>query len=105
MQYYGTEYIRNINPNYWCECLTQQIAKSKFKQFVVTDIRFTNEVLWVTENGNSVIRLQRDGVRKNAADTHVSENFDFEVQNTYNIASGDYDSFRRIADECVSLYL
>lgn len=59
MQLLGTEIGRNIfSENFWIDCLEKQINK-KTGNYVITDVRFKNEIEWVTQQGGLLIEVQR----------------------------------------------
>lgn len=61
LQYLGTEVFRdNFNTDFWIHCLEKQI-KSELpeKKFVVTDVRFPNEIHWMNDNNGLLIEVRR----------------------------------------------
>ncbi len=90
LQWWGTEYRRRWNPDYWTD--KYRIAISKFDCVVVTpDMRFVNEAIAITELGGATInvrRLNEDGTQyldKSRPAGHQSEieldgwNFDYRI--------------------------
>ena len=61
LQWWGTEYRRNINPDYWVNKLAARLAKEKPEIALIIDTRFMNEVKFIQEYGN-VIRVKRTGL-------------------------------------------
>lgn len=59
IQYYGTDFRRGQNPNYWINKLGEYIAKHKNKNafFYITDIRQPNEAEFVKSLSGVVVRL------------------------------------------------
>lgn len=61
LQYLGTEVFRdNFHTDFWIHCLEKQI-KSELpeKKFVVTDVRFPNEIHWMNDNNGLLIEVHR----------------------------------------------
>lgn len=74
LQYIGTEYIRDANPNYWVEYLVSKI-KNEPGKYLIPDTRFPNEVQVLKELGGIVVMIHRpDAVT--GGDGHASENLD-----------------------------
>lgn len=74
LQWWGTEYRRAQNPDYWVDKLAERIShnSSENQVFVITDVRFENEANYVRNNGGVMVRMRRtDGVVFN--DNHPSE--------------------------------
>jgi len=98
LQYVGTELYReqlakimpHIGKNIWVECIRRKILleleKNKKANFVITDVRFPNEIEMVKELGGKLIRVVRDSVN-NTSDLHESERLimslpvDYELKN------------------------
>lgn len=68
LQWWGTEYRRAQDPDYWLKRVGERLAAGG--DFVVTDVRFPNEVELIRRHGGEVWMVQRDGC---AGDSHVSE--------------------------------
>lgn len=69
LQWWGTEYRRSIDPQYWVRQLAQQIELEKPQYALISDMRFQNEFDFVMEYGETV-RVDRDGL---PPATHASE--------------------------------
>ena len=73
LQYLGTEWGRNIDPNIWLKLAAYEIEKETFqgnKELVISDIRFCNELEFAKCNFWTTIYLMRSN--KNT-DSHISE--------------------------------
>jgi len=68
-QWWGTEYRRSCDPDYWVKKLAATIAKDKPQVACIRDMRFQNEFKFVKDNGYTV-RVDRDGLPPN---DHASE--------------------------------
>lgn len=64
LQTLGTEWGRALAPDIWVNLVLQRCASLSqfYDHFVVTDVRFKNEVDAIVNNGGIVIKLVRDGV-------------------------------------------
>lgn len=91
LQWWGTDYRRAQNPNYWTEKLFASIS-SNVDVALVTDVRFPNEALGIKQRGGycvNVQRLREDGSQYFSCDrpvVHPSEtaldgyNWDFYIK-------------------------
>ena len=89
LQKFGTEVGRNISSDIWVDSLLGEYNKAKSgdleEDWIVTDVRFENEVEAIRENGGILIRLNRN---TGFNDQHSSEtaldnykNFDLVIDN------------------------
>jgi len=69
LQWWGTEYRRSIDSEYWVRQLAQHIELEKPQIACITDMRFPNEMAFVKQYGETV-RVDRDGLPPS---THTSE--------------------------------
>ena len=74
LQWWGTEFRRNVNPNYWVQRLAEIIAKEQPQFALISDLRFPNEKAFVEKYGFS-IRVDRGShvPLSGAAASHASE--------------------------------
>lgn len=57
LQWWGTEYRRGGDPLYWINKLARKLDCSK--DWVISDVRFSNEAEWVRSQGGEVWRIDR----------------------------------------------
>lgn len=69
LQFWGSEYRRSIDPEYWVRQLAQRIELEKPQIALISDMRFPNEMVFVKQHGETV-RVDRDGL---PPATHASE--------------------------------
>lgn len=69
MQYFGTEIVRKIYPNAWCNFTLNKIEKEKSEVSIVSDVRFLNEVQAIKKGGGIIVKLHRNRTK----DLHNSE--------------------------------
>jgi len=65
MQWWGTEYRRASEPNYWTSLLTQRIvdmSRNGLSRFAITDVRFLNEANSVRAMGGTLWQVRRTGI-------------------------------------------
>lgn len=65
MQWWGTEYRRLREPNYWARIVTERIAyaiRQHERRFVITDCRFQNEADCVRDMGGQIWKIKRPGI-------------------------------------------
>jgi hypothetical protein len=74
LQWWGTEFRRSINPDYWVQRLTKRLAEEKPEIALITDVRFLNEVQFCQKYGEA-IRIVRPGLIRDTSLTpaHISE--------------------------------
>jgi hypothetical protein len=69
LQFWGAEYRRAQDPDYWVRQLANTIELEKPQIALVSDLRFPNEMQFVLQHGETV-RVDRDGLPPS---THISE--------------------------------
>lgn len=65
LQWWGTEYRRAEDPQYWVKALAGRLAARRDggqERFVITDCRFANELTYVHAMGGKLWRLDRPGL-------------------------------------------
>lgn len=82
LQYIGTDWARNKNPDVFINILVEKL--DIIGRYVVTDLRFKNEMEILAENNFKFIRVRRQGLLNILEDhNHISENdlsdSDFEI--------------------------
>lgn len=64
MQWWGTEYRRRQNPDFWASALANRIKvriETGVWRFVISDLRFPNEAAAIRQLGGQVWQIQRPG--------------------------------------------
>jgi hypothetical protein len=86
LEYWGTEIMREMNPNIHIDSLLRRIEKDKPEFIVLDDVRYENEVLAIQKAGGFVVRLSRVLFPDDTAKPEVAldnfEGFDYVVDNT-----------------------
>jgi len=77
MQFFGTEYVRKKNPNFWVEDLSSKI-KDKEK-ILISDLRFPNEASLILKNNGKIIKIIRVD-SETEGDEHSSETLIKEIE-------------------------
>jgi len=89
LQLYGTEIFRKrVNQDHWVKLMIDKIKKSDKQVFIITDVRFPNEINLVKNESDFdviSIRVERDIDRSGKENEHESET----ALDTYN----DFDHF------------
>jgi len=70
MQFFGTEYVRKKNPNFWAEDLFSKIKDKK--KILISDLRFPNEASFILKNNGTIIKIVRIDI-DTEGDEHSSE--------------------------------
>lgn len=59
---YGTHLRRKMDPYCWIKIVSKSIERSTGEIFIITDLRYENELDWVKDGGGTVIHLSRHGI-------------------------------------------
>lgn len=74
LQWYGTEYRRAQNQDYWVERFDDAVESNPADFVLVTDVRFKNEADYILNNRGLVVKVSRTGyVDPTRSSTHASE--------------------------------
>jgi len=80
LQWYGGEYRRSIDPDYWIKKVAQRIADEKPEIALLSDVRYLNEVSFVQRYGEAVkinrLCLPLIGMAKNHSSETSLDSFD-----------------------------
>jgi hypothetical protein len=71
LQYWGTEYRRNQDPNYWVAKAFKALPASGL--CIITDMRFPNEMEAIQAIGGKTVRIIRPTAQKITGSSHASE--------------------------------
>lgn len=98
--------IRTYNPTFWIEQALKQVAreeKAGYEDFVITDLRFRNEVAAIKEAAGIVVRIWSE--TEITTDSHPSETeLDNLLMMDYKIESvrGDFNGFYKQIDDMLA---
>lgn len=80
LQFIGTDWARQINPNIWIDLVDQKTNQS-CNNFCITDLRFENEFNYLKNNGWILIKIERNLSKEilldrngNGIQNHCTEN-------------------------------
>jgi len=92
LQWWGTEYRRAQDPDYWTKAWEKKLQEYDLSttHVLVDDVRFVNELKIIKKNGGHFIRIVRPGF--DGANNHSSEN-----------SLDDYDGWDLVIDNDGSL--
>ena len=73
LQWWGTEYRRNQDPEYWTRAWAARVEQYDLERthILVDDVRFTNELQTLKAKGGLIVKIERPGF--NGAGNHSSE--------------------------------
>lgn len=74
LQWWGTEYRRTQDPDYWTKAWERKLSEYNLRKthILVDDVRFINELNVIKKHGGTFIKIERPGF--NGANNHSSEN-------------------------------
>lgn len=72
-QWWGTEYRRKQDTNYWVERLKERIERDAPRVAVISDLRFWNEFEFIQLNSGYCVRVDRPGFEIADGKHHISE--------------------------------
>lgn len=72
LQFWGTEFRRNVNPDYWVTKVAKRLEKEKPEVALITDMRFPNEMEFIKKYGETV-RVDRPDLPALTPQSHPSE--------------------------------
>lgn len=121
LQFVGTNMFRdhmseldqNFGQNFWLIC-AQKYMETIWKRdptahFVISDVRFHNEVDFVKNLGGVVLRVKREAANSTVIDPHISEqlidtfdNIDYDIKNDGTLNDLN-DTIERIFQEMVEI--
>lgn len=73
MQTYATDWFRSVDKDYWVKQLFKMIDHNEYKNVIIYDGRFKNEIDYYKERGAVHIRVYRDGAGSKINPNHSSE--------------------------------
>lgn len=108
LQFVGTDLFRDkiseilpdVKQDIWIKVVEKQILDNPQNKYVITDVRFENELEFITKHNGLKIKVQRDLLNNN--DTHLSESFidnlntDFTIKN-----NGTLDELYQILNDII----
>lgn len=71
LQFLGTNLVREYNPYFWIDRVINRIDLSSDNRYVITDVRFDNEIETILNNLGITIQIKRN---TGLIDVHSSEN-------------------------------
>ncbi len=83
----GTEVGRSLDPNIWVKNAEIFVNKNPGRTVVISDVRFSNEAMWIRNRGGVVINIIRKDSPKITEHGHASEHgmvekdYDFTIHN------------------------
>lgn len=73
LQYIGTEWARNKNPNVWIDVLKKNCEQYEGKNIFLSDLRFINELDILKKNGWICVKLNGGFKNNELGNNHLSE--------------------------------
>lgn len=78
LQWWGTEYRRTQDADYWTKAWSRKIGQFDLKKVhvLIDDVRFMNELNVIREHGGLIVKIERpgfDGANNHASETSLDE--------------------------------
>jgi hypothetical protein len=101
LQFFGTEYVRKVAPNYWVDRLVADIKD--FSQVLIPDCRFPNEAEAIRAMGGKIIRVHRTDLPY-SGDSHASERGILDIKADIELltTTGDFGPQNELAESIVN---
>ena len=101
LQWWGTEYRRAQDPDYWTKAWSRKIDQFDIENIhvLVDDVRFMNELNTIREHGGLIVKIERPGF--SGANNHASETSldDYADWSYVVVNDGTLAEFRRKVEE------
>jgi len=101
LQYFGTDYVRSVDDNYWINRVISQIERIGDK-ILIPDTRYPNECAALRKIGATIIKVQRVDLPKSANSEHSSETsvaaIEPDVLYTFQTSDSDLERMEGIAE-------
>lgn len=89
------EYGEKVGASVWAKTLVRWIKEQEQSTYVITDVRFKEEVDELKNNFNNVFVLRLDSDRS-PNDTHISETSIDDIEWDYNIVNNGWNTFDKL---------
>lgn len=107
LQWWGTEYRRAQDPDYWTKAWGRKIEQLDLKGtlVLVDDVRFMNELNVIREHDGLIVKIERPGF--DGANSHSSETSldDYQAWDAIIINDGTLEQFYRKVEEVTGALL
>jgi hypothetical protein len=91
--------LPEVKDDIWVKVVEKTILQNPDKKYVITDVRFNNELEFIKKYNGLTIKVQRDTLTN--IDSHISESYIDELQTHYTIKNSGtieelYENFNNI---------
>jgi hypothetical protein len=104
LQWWGTEYRRDQDPDYWTKAWGRKVSEYDVEQMyvLVDDVRFMNELNVIKEHGGLIVKIERPGF--DGANNHASETSldDYTAWDGKILNDGTLEEFKQKAEVLVA---
>jgi hypothetical protein len=106
LQWWGTEYRRAEDPDYWTRAWSRKISQLDLERInvIVDDVRFMNELNAIESHDGLVVKIERpgfDGANKHASETSLD---DYRAWDRVIVNDGSLDAFKLKVEELQPLF-
>jgi hypothetical protein len=96
LQWWGTEYRRAQDPDYWTKAWGRKVEQFDLARLhvLVDDVRFINELNVIKEHGGLIVKIERpgfDGANNHASETSLDE---YQAWHRVVVNNGTLDAFK-----------
>ncbi len=107
LQWWGTEYRRSEDSDYWTKAWGRKILEYEVNDMylLVDDVRFINELNVIKEHGGLIVKIERPGF--DGANNHASETSldDYDAWDGKVLNDGTLEEFKGKVERLVSLLI
>jgi hypothetical protein len=105
LQWWGTEYRRAQDPDYWTKAWGRKVEQLDLEHLhvLIDDVRFINELNVVKEHGGLIVKIERPGF--DGANNHASETSldDYTEWDRVILNDGTLDAFKEKVEQLAGL--
>lgn len=101
LQFWGTEYRRAQDDNYWVNATLKDLDESKI--YILTDCRFKNEAIGIKNLGGIIIRIERPDRPYISNENHLSE-IDLDDYTEFNYLIINDGTLEEYKQKCLNVF-
>ena len=107
LQWWGTEYRRNQDPDYWTKAWSRKVEQFDLENthVLIDDVRFMNELSTIKSHGGLIVKIERPGF--DGANNHASETSldDYKAWDGTIVNDGSLEEFKAKIEQLADVLL